>query len=40
LACFFVNQYFTVVASREFLDQRYFSEKTYFQLMKDLLGID
>ena len=39
LACFFVNQYFTVVASREFLDQKYFSQETYFQLMQDLLGI-
>jgi hypothetical protein len=39
LACFFVNQYFTVVASREFLDQKYFSQETYFQLMQDVLGI-
>ena len=40
LACVFVNQYFTVVASREFVDAKYFSSNTYFQLMRDLLGIE
>ena len=39
LACFFVNLYFTVIASMEFLDQKKFSQETRFQLIQDLLGI-
>lgn len=40
LACVFVNQYFTVVASREFLDPKYITSDAYIQLMLDMLKID
>ena len=40
LACVFVNQYYTVVASREFLDSKYITGDAYNQLMLDMLKMD
>jgi hypothetical protein len=40
LACVFVNQYFTVVASREYVDPKYLTSDAYIQLMRDMLKID
>ncbi len=40
LACVFVTQCFTVIASKEFLDPKYFSIDTYSQLMLHLLGFE
>ena len=40
LACAFVNQYFTVVALKEFIDPKFFTEKICIQLTHTLLGIE
>jgi AcrR family transcriptional regulator len=40
LACVFVNQYFPVIASREFVSPKHFSSDAYLRLMLDMLGID
>jgi hypothetical protein len=40
LACVYVNQYYTVVASREFLDSKYITSDAYTQLMLDMLKMD
>ena len=40
LAGMFVNQYFTVVALKEFIEPGHFTNETFFQLMLDMLVIE
>jgi AcrR family transcriptional regulator len=39
LACFYVNQYFTVVALREFMDPNRFKEEMVIRFVHSLLGV-
>lgn len=40
LACFYVNQYFTIVALQEFMEPSRFKEKALIQWIHGMLGID
>ncbi len=40
LACFYVNQYFTIVALKEFMEPSRFKEKALIQWTHGMLGID
>lgn len=40
LAIFFVTQYFSVVATNEFVTSKYFTKKTVYTLMRQILTID
>jgi len=40
LACFYVNQYFTIIAVKEFMEPNRFKERVFIQWIHGMLGVD